>query len=240
MAWICFLFLNNIAIVDLFWPISIFGVCLTFFLSSDKTSTNLVIISLIALWMIRLACYLFFSRIIPGHRDKRYESMDTTSHKNKRVLSFFTVFLLQAILASMVGFSFFYVSKISTTSIVYFIGVIIMIIAIVGESVSDWQLTKHKKITKQLCDKGLWALSRHPNLFFDWLFWLGVATCGISYPTGWIGLLSPICLYLIMNKITIPITEKHSLQSRGAAYLQYKNKVSCFFLWARKISNKDN
>jgi steroid 5-alpha reductase family enzyme len=240
IAWVCFVFFNNLAIVDLFWPICITAVCLIFFLFSHQSFYGVAVFSLITLWMLRLTGYLLLTRILPGHKDKRYESMSTTAHSHKVVLSFFTVFLLQACLAWVVGFSFFYVPQVNSISIFFIIGITMMSLGLLGEAVADWQLSKHKKTTNHLCDKGFWAFSRHPNLFFDWLFWLGVAMCGVSSQLGWIGLLSPVCLYLIMNGITIPITEKHSLKSRGETYMQYKKKVSCFFPWPPKSIKRNS
>ena len=35
----------------------------------------------------------------------------------------------------------------------------------------------------QVCDTGLWSLSRHPNYLGEWLFWLGLALFALP---GWI------------------------------------------------------
>jgi steroid 5-alpha reductase family enzyme len=43
-------------------------------------------------------------------------------------------------------------------------------------------------------------------------------------------------LYLLLKVTGIPLTEKHSLESRGAAYRAYQRRTSRFVPWFPKSS----
>ena len=54
-------------------------------------------------------------------------------------------------------------------------------LAIAGEALSDAQLNAFKADPAnkgKVCDTGLWSLSRHPNYFFEWLYWLAYVPIG--------------------------------------------------------------
>ena len=50
-------------------------------------------------------------------------------------------------------------------------------VALVGEFVADRQLKNFKLNASrgEVCNTGLWAWTRHPNYFCEWLTWVGFA-----------------------------------------------------------------
>ena len=79
---------------------------------------------------------------------------------------------------------------------------------------------------------GLWKRSRHPNLFFELLLWTGFAIAGLNdYTISFLGFLGPIFLYLIMNYLTLPLTEKTMADTRPywKEYEKETNKFLPFF-----------
>lgn len=65
------------------------------------------------------------------------------------------------------------------------IGAVIMIIAIIIESLSDSQKSAAKKINpKRFCDTGLYKIVRCPNYLGELLFWTGVLVSGIGSVNG--------------------------------------------------------
>ena len=230
IAWGHFVVKKNLAIVDVFWGIAITGACVTYYFSSSRSLLSTITLALIVLWMTRLSTYLYLSRIKKNHKDKRYEAMRAAEGAGGVITPLFTVFFLQASLAWLVGIGFFFTSQSTSWSPVNMVVLLIMTGAIIGETIADGQLAQHKKNHQgTLCDNGLWAYSRHPNLFFDWLFWLAVATLGVTTDHGWLAIISPLSLFLIMRALTIPLTEQQSLKSRGDVYKRYQQTVSCFF-----------
>jgi steroid 5-alpha reductase family enzyme len=116
------------------------------------------------------------------------------------------------------------------------VGLILLLGAIVGEAVADHQLTAFRSDPSNrnaICDIGLWAWSRHPNYFFEWLFWVGFSVVAIDSghnPYGWLSLAAPICMYWVLVCVSgIPPLEAHMLRSRGEVFRAYQSRTSAFF-----------
>lgn len=78
-------------------------------------------------------------------------------------------------------------------------------------------MIKEKKVDKfdNIFHEGLWRKSRHPNLFFELVAWIGFALMGLNdYTISFLAFLGPICLWAIMYYLTIPISEKSMAKSR--------------------------
>ncbi|WP_233586640.1 DUF1295 domain-containing protein [Legionella sp. km772] len=117
------------------------------------------------------------------------------------------------------------------------LGLIIFIFSLSLESLADWQLHQFKKnYPGQVCNYKLWRLSRHPNCFFEWLIWCSFSVAAVSSPYGELSLISPLALYLIMTYLTIPVTERESIQSRGRAYIEYQLSTPRFFPKINKLT----
>merc|ERR1711879_512161 len=56
----------------------------------------------------------------------------------------------------------------------------------------------------RVCVDGLWAKSRHPNLWYDLEFWIGIALIGqadMTEPTRILAFLGPLVLFGIMDRL---------------------------------------
>ena len=113
--------------------------------------------------------------------------------------------------------------------------VMIALVALSGEAISDRQLAVFRGNPKNkgaVCRVGLWRFSRHPNYFFEWLFWFSFVWMGLPNTFGWLSLLGPALMYLFLMRITgIPHTERRALASRGEAYRQYQQTTNKFMPW---------
>jgi len=115
------------------------------------------------------------------------------------------------------------------------LGLALLLIAVVGEAIADAQLARFaqaNKGRKAVCDAGLWAWSRHPNYFFEWLGWCAWAVVAIdpAWPWGWMALAAPLLMYVLLVHVSgIPPLEAHMLKSRGAAFDAYRARVNAFF-----------
>lgn len=117
-------------------------------------------------------------------------------------------------------------------------GLVLMALAVLGEGVADRQLARWKADPAnrgRTCRRGLWAFSRHPNYFFEWVFWLGWPVLGLGLfgtplAVWWpLTLLGPgVMLVLLLQFTGIPYTEQQALKSRGADYRAYQQEVSPF------------
>lgn len=152
-------------------------------------------------------------------------------------LKFFFFFEFQALLCVVLSAPFLLpaVNPAPQFSPLEYAGAALWVIAILGEIVSDGQLSAFKADHRnkgKTCRVGLWNLSRHPNYFFEWLIWMAFALFALPSPYGYLGLVSPALILYFLFKVTgIPATEAQALRSRGDDYRRYQETTSAFVPW---------
>ena len=101
-------------------------------------------------------------------------------------------------------------------AIVNWIGVLVALIGILLEFVSDSQLRKFRKSanSKAVLTTGIWKKLRHPNYLGEILFWWGLYMMSISVFTPWYISSGAIGITLMFIFISIPMMDKHLLQTR--------------------------
>lgn len=231
LVWCVYRFLKNPSVVDVGWASGLTLSGLIYLLVNPPTYRTVITGLLLLIWGARLGLYLWFTRIRAGHVDKRYLNL-SANWVIAKPLGFFLNFQLQGLLILIIAMPWYFngMAALHPLTVLDYAGMMLAIIGLVGETLADHQLQQFKKNPSgAVCDVGLWRYSRHPNYFFEWLIWSAFALFGLAQPYGIIGLISPITLYLIMTKITGPMTEAGSVKSRGEAYINYQKTTPMFF-----------
>jgi steroid 5-alpha reductase family enzyme len=117
------------------------------------------------------------------------------------------------------------------------VAILVMVIAVCGEGVADWQLSRFKSNPANkggINDDGLWKWSRHPNYFFEAFGWLAYPLIAIDltghYAWGFLALAGPaVMVWLLVYVSGIPPLEAHMLRSRGEAFRAYQRRTNAFF-----------
>ncbi|HUO53707.1 MAG TPA: DUF1295 domain-containing protein [Rhodoblastus sp.] len=130
-------------------------------------------------------------------------------------------------------------------------GMLVAVAALAGEALADAQLARFRRHAPRgaLCETGLWRLSRHPNYFFEFLFWCAWPLIAFDrtgvYPEGWLAFAAPLFIYWLLVHVSgVPPLEKHMRASRGAAFEAYARRVNAFFplprvsFWARGSNDR--
>lgn len=112
-------------------------------------------------------------------------------------------------------------------------------LALLGEAVADGQLARWRRTQKGaspgVCDLGLWRRSRHPNYFFEWLFWWCWPLLALDVSRPWAALAAlaaPLMMgHLLVNVSGAPPLEAHMARTRGQAWLDYCARTPKF--WPR-------
>ena len=239
IAWIVSIFQKNAGIVDLAWGISIGLVAFIAFLMGDGALIRRALfLGLVLLWAARLTCYLFL-RYDEEKEDKRYARM-RLKFGDQANLRFLLVFLFQGFLILLLTLFFFPINFNVNTDLSVFewIGTVIVLVSLFGETIADWQLYQFKKNKEnrgKVLDSGLWGWSRHPNYFFEWTVWVGFAIFALGSPFGWLALLSAsLMFYLLWGLSGIPLAELEMLEDRPSEYQRYQQQVSSFFPWPKR------
>jgi len=113
------------------------------------------------------------------------------------------------------------------------------VVSFAMENVADAQLDRFRKNADGkvgVCRVGLWAYSRHPNYFFEFMLWIAYAMFAWPSASNWVDYVFlvgvPVCGYwFLVHHTGIPLTEQASLERRGEPFRKYQLEVSCFFPW---------
>jgi steroid 5-alpha reductase family enzyme len=183
-------------------------------------------------WSLRLGTHILV-RVLRYHpaEDHRYQTLRERWPGPAR---FWLFFQLQAALVVIFTLPFAIVAHDATPAwrAIQAAGVVVAAVAIAGESLADAQLAAFKRDARsrgRVCDVGLWGWSRHPNYFFEFLFWCGAALAAIPAPWGWLAIVCPALMFYFLFRVTgIPLTEEHAVARKGDAYREYQRRVSAF------------
>jgi steroid 5-alpha reductase family enzyme len=226
---------RNANAVDVAWA-ALIGVNALFFAAlSEGDLVRRVLIALLAAgWSLRLAGYLFVTRVLrEAPEDGRYRTLRGEWGQGK----FFVFYQAQALLTVVLAVPFLLISANPAPAFSWLegLGAALWLVALAGEAVADAQLARFRGDPAhrgRTCRVGLWRYSRHPNYFFEWLIWCAWSVMALAAPYGWIALAAPALMLVFILKITgIPPTEAQALESRGDDYRHYQQTTSAFFPW---------
>ena len=219
--------------VDVAWAALIACAAILYALLADGDVAHRVVAAMLAsLWGFRLAGYLYVDRIRGKDEDGRYRELRAKwgAHANSR---FFWFFQFQALFVVFFSLPFALVCLDPDPAIsgLAWAGVGVWAVGNGGTIVADRQLARWRANPDnqgRTARTGLWKWSRHPNYFFEWANWCGVAVVATSAPWGWIAWIVPAGLLFLLFRVTgIPATERHALRSRSD-YAEYQRTTSAF------------
>ena len=241
ILWILHIPLKNAGIVDIGWGGGLIILSLIYyFLGPGYELRKLLITLMVIIWGSRLTFHLARRVFSESEEDGRYQNMRARWKGNINI-KFLYFFEAQGILNVILSFPFLFVALNKSTEIAFieWLGVLIWLTGLIGETLADKQLRDFKLDPANkghVCKIKLWSFSRHPNYFFEFLIWIGYSVTALSSPFGWIGVLSPlIILYLLLNVTGVPATEEQALKTKGQEYKNYMETTSKFIPWRRKL-----
>jgi len=230
---------GNAAVVDVGWTLSLPALHLFWAMTAGQGRGRALLLAfLVCLWGMRLAGYLYWTRLRPGIPEEgRYQKLRQQWGADFQ-RNLFWFYQAQAGAALVLAAVFLPVYLDPRTLIGYpeLAGVGLFLLGWAGVTAADSQLSRYKASGQRgVCQAGLWYYSRHPNYFFEFVLWTGWASYGLASPGGAWALLAPLSLlHLLLNVTGIPPTEAQALRSKGEAYRDYQRTTSAFVPWFRK------
>lgn len=224
--------------VDVFWTFGtgLCGVLVALWPTSEGVAfRQLLVASMAAVWSLRLGLYVAF-RVAKGREDARYTRLrEAWDETYQRRLFWFTQ--AQAPASGLLCISIALAAHQATPHWRWSdgLGLAILVGAVVGESIADAQLAAFRADPAnrgRINDLGLWAWSRHPNYFFEWIGWLAYPVIAVDpgRPLNWLSIAGPALMYLVLTRFTgAPYLEAHMAQSRGPAWADYAGRTPAFF-----------
>lgn len=225
---------RNAGWVDVAWSASIGALAVTHALAGSGAAWPRLLTALLgAAWSFRLAYYL--ARRVAGEaaEDGRYRAL--REHWGDRAdAGMFWFFQAQALVALLFSLPFWATAQnpVGGWNAWWIGGIAVWLVAVAGEGLADRQLQAFRSDPAnrgRTCRRGLWAWSRHPNYFFEWLHWFAYVLIAVGSPYWWLTLAGPVFMFVFLYRFTgIPYTERQALKSRGDDYRRYQQEVSAF------------
>ncbi|MDE2007286.1 MAG: DUF1295 domain-containing protein [Rhodospirillales bacterium] len=235
LAWVVQRRTGNAGWVDVVWTVTLGAAGVAYALAGGAGGARAwLAAALAAVWALRLGGYIL-RRTRHGAEDVRYARLRATWGREfqRRMFAFLQIQAAAAvILAPAIWLAARNPAPLGARDA---LGVAVFLIAILGENAADEQLLRFRRNPAnrgQVCAAGLWAWSRHPNYFFEWLGWCAWPLLAISaaQPLGWLALVAPALMYWLLVHVSgIPPLETEMLRSRGAAYRAYQARTYAFF-----------
>jgi len=240
-VWLLSLVLENAGIVDVAWSASFLPVAVIYTSLADGWATrDLLLTAMVGVWSLRLAWHLLV-RVAKEHprEDSRYARLRRAwgASAHPRMLLFFEVQAVEALLLT-VPFALAALNPTTALHPLEWVGFTVWALGVGGEALADGQLARFRNQPAnegKVCQEGLWAYSRHPNYFFEWVIWCGFGLFALGAPRGWLGLhVIPMMFYVMRYGTGVPYAEASSLESRGEAYRAYQRTTNVFFPGPRR------
>ena len=255
---------KRMSYVDIGWPwgVALIGI-IAYCLSNNITLTqSLIMIAYVLIGSrMGLGALKMWSLGLLNKEFPRYEYQKIRwkkSGKSNEQLAMQIEALSQGLAnASFLAIPIFLVfaSSLTTISFLEIFGFILFALALIFETVADYQkilfLQEMKILNKRnmVCDVGLWRYTRHPNYFAEWMVWNGLIIASIpSYislfdsEVFWLWIFIGIALlytsrimYITLVYLTGAIPSEYYSAQKRPAYKAYQQSTNIFFPGPKKV-----
>ncbi len=233
LAWATQRGLRNGGWTDVFWTYGTGLSCAAAALWADRGVAwrHVLVAAMVAVWALRLGTYVAL-RVAASPEDVRYAYMRSSFGKSFQ-RNMFGLLIIQGPVTGLLSIGIIFAARQPAPVLrgQDLAGILIMLLAIAGETLADRQMKQFKAAANShdaVCDKGLWAWSRHPNYLFEWIGWFAYPVIGLTSRTPWslLSLGAPLLMYAVLRFGTgVPPLEAAMLRRKGAAYRRYQEKV---------------
>ncbi len=241
LVWILSVRLRDASIADVCWgPGFVLLAWLYFVLSPGSTPRSWLAAMLITLWGLRLSVHIFRRSHGKGE-DPRYQAMRARRGPGFWWRSLFTVFWLQAALLWFIALPLLVAVRASqpaALTAVDGLGILCVAVGLAFEVVGDHQLERFRAEPSnrgKVLDRGLWRYTRHPNYFGDATMWWGMYAIAAATPGGWLTVLSPALMTLLLMRVSGVTLLETSLKASRPGYLEYIARTPAFFPWFPRV-----
>ncbi len=188
-----------------------------------------------AAWGIRLAIHLA-ARTLKHPDDPRYAKMRHVWGKSAPV-RMYGMLMVQAFAAAILALAITVAAHASDGPVqpVDMAAVALFAVAWIGETLADAQMRAFRADPGnkgKIMQSGLWAWSRHPNYFFEWLSWCAFAVGAFAgSPLAIVAALpAPVLMFHLLHNVSgVPMLEKYLRSTRGSEFDSYTRRVAKFF-----------
>jgi steroid 5-alpha reductase family enzyme len=240
LIWLLSVAIKNVSIVDSFWGLGFVIACCFYFIRTNGSDIRkIILLTLVAIWGIRLSLYITLRNKGKGE-DFRYKEFRKKYGKNRYWwISFFQTFLLQGFLLWLISLPLLgaqYSSAIKPFGIIDYLGFTLWLTGFSFEAGGDYQLSKFRSNPEnkgKVLNTGFWRYTRHPNYFGDAAVWWGYGLICIS-GGSYIPVLGSVLMTVLIIKVSGVVLLEKTLVTQKPQYKEYIEKTSAFIPWFPK------
>ena len=208
------------------------------FAARSLTPATTIMALLFAIYGYRLGGYLLKRELTNAAYRKTLEATGSTKRMPIPVSLFMWIFCTWLYVAETSAVTYRIMNQVNDNLFAW-LGIVIMIAAIIGEATADRQKSAAKKINpKRFCDTGLYRYVRCPNYCSEILFWFGVTVSGIGAVQGrqWILVLIAFVLitYVMYNSAQRLELRHEKTYGLDPEYQEYSDTVPLLFPFTRQ------
>lgn len=223
--------LKNSSVYDPYWSVMppLIVSWLIFLNPEGNSIRQYLIFGLVMFWAIRLT--VNWARGWPNlkHEDWRYQKIAADTGNFYWPVSFIGIHLMPTLFVFMGCLPLWYtISSSETINLFDILAIIIILVAVFVEWISDEQLRNFKKKSQNVpyMNRGLWSIMRHPNYFGEILFWFGIFLFipATKSKEGLWTAIGFIFMIILFKFISIPLMDKRNRDKRPG-YEEYIKEV---------------
>ncbi len=218
------LLFSNSSVYDPYWSVQpiIIALSYQYFISDSLNLIRILLHFSILFWGIRLTLNWAYTSHNLYTQDWRYVYLKEVTNIFYPFINLFGIHLFPTIIVYLCVLPSVYIImfKCKEINLFFILSFLLSIIAIILESVSDYQMhmfRKNKNNKEKFIRNGLWKYSRHPNYLGEILFWWGIgfmAIFGLEEKNYYL-LIGPLSCNLMFVLATIHLADNHQKRKKG-------------------------
>jgi steroid 5-alpha reductase family enzyme len=236
--WPLSLKLTDVSIIDIMWaPAFAFVGWVCVLLAPGLGVRQILVIGLVTLWSARLGFHIYTRWRRLGHEDYRYAEIRRSRGARFPYTSLVLIFWGQALLLWIISWPLQAILD-SRHPMQWngldALGLTLMAGGIAIEAVADVALTRFRSDRanrRAVLDRGIWAWSRHPNYFGDFLLWWGIYVVALASHGPWWTIFGPIAMSALLIHYSGKGLMEDTIGQRRPGYADYVRRTSGFIPW---------
>lgn len=235
LAWLLQLKTRNAGLVDAVWAWTLGGLAVVYAVAGTAPPALRLLLGVMGgLWGLRLGAHLW-RRNHGRPEDFRYAQLRARwgAAADRRMFWFFQFQNVFTLLLSASAFMPLAYRHGLPSQPAMLLALAIWLAAVSGEALADCQMQTFRASAAagEVCRRGLWRYSRHPNYFFECLHWLAYVPLALGAPFGWLGLGAPLLMAWMLVKLSgMPMLEAEMCR-RKPGYARYMRQTSALIPW---------
>jgi len=231
-GWLISVVKNDVSIVDVLWGPMFLVLLLVYSAQVDSLGPRAaLVLTLVAVWAIRLSVHIAW-RNHGQPEDRRYRQIRFNHEPHFAIKSVYIVFGLQAALAWIIGVQLAAaVTSQAALGALEYAGVALWLIGFAFETIGDLQLARFKRDpanSRRVLDRGLWAHTRHPNYFGEFVLWWGYFLIALGGGAWW-SVFAPLLMTELLLKVSGVALLERDIGRRRPEYDDYIRSTNAFF-----------